>query len=131
MPSPKGRKHCSQHTDTHNVMLIALLRQEGYDITCTDNAEQAISLAKTQPFDLFLVDTWLPDCSGVTLTKKIREFDNKTPVLFYSGAGYEADKQNARDAGAQGYVVKPSDPAELVSEVARLIAKPKAAPDFG
>ena len=131
MPSPKGRILCTEdHSDTRN-MLIALLRQEGYDITCTDNAEQAISLAKTQPFDLFLVDTWLPDCSGVMLTQKIREFDNKTPVLFYSGAGYEADKQNARDAGAQGYLVKPSDPAKLVSEVARLIANPTAAPDFG
>ena len=130
MPSPKGRILCTEdHSDTRNL-LIALLRRAGYDITCTDNAEQAISLAKTQPFDLFLVDSWLPDCSGVTLTRKIREFDNKTPVLFYSGAGYEADKQNARDAGAQGYLVKPSDPARLVSEVARLIANPNA-PDFG
>ena len=121
MPSPKGRILCTEDdTDTRDL-LIFILRNEGYDVTCTDNTEQTISLAKSQTFDLYLVDSWLPGGSGVALTKKIREFDNKTPVLFYSAAAYDSDKQKARNAGAQGYLVKPIAPEVLLAEVSRLI----------
>jgi two-component system response regulator CpxR len=121
MPSPKGRILCTEDdTDTRDL-LIFILRNEGYDVTCTDNTEQAISLAKSQAFDLYLVDSWLPGGSGVTLTKQIREFDNQTPVLFYSAAAYESDKQRALNAGAQGYLVKPLAPEMLLEEVSRLI----------
>jgi DNA-binding response OmpR family regulator len=121
MPSPKGRILCTEDdTDTRDL-LIFILRSEGYDVTCTDNTEQTISLAKSQTFDLYLVDSWLPGGSGVTLTKKIREFDNKTPVLFYSAAAYDSDKQKALNAGAQRYLVKPIAPEVLLAEVSRLI----------
>jgi len=61
-------------------------------------------------------------CSGVDLCKKIREFDPLTAVLFYSGAAYESDKQQAFTAGAQGYLVKPVDNDELIEEVFGLIS---------
>ena len=125
MPSPKGRILCTEDdTDTRDL-LIFILRNEGYDVTCTDNTEQTISLAKSQSFDLYLVDSWLPGGSGVTLTKEIREFDNKTAVLFYSAAAYESDKQRALKAGAQGYLVKPIEPEVLLAEVSRLIENSK------
>jgi DNA-binding response OmpR family regulator len=92
-------------------------------VICTDTAAQALSLAKAQPFDLYLIDSWLPNSSGAMLTKKLREFDAKTPILFYSGAAYEADKENARDAGAQAYLVKPAENEKLVAEVSRLIGE--------
>jgi DNA-binding response OmpR family regulator len=127
MPSPKGRILCTEDdTDTRDL-LVFLLRNEGYDVTCSDNTEQTISLAKSQTFDLYLVDSWLSGGSGVTLTKDLREFDNKTPVLFYSGAAYESDKQKALNAGAQGYLVKPIAPEVLLEEVRRLIESAKMA----
>jgi DNA-binding response OmpR family regulator len=127
MPSPNGRILCTEDdTDTRDL-LIFLLRSEGYDVVCTDSAEQALSLAKSQRFDLFLVDSWLPDSSGANLTKWIREFDNKTPVLFYSGAAYSSDLENALQAGANGYIVKPADNEKIVAEVTRLIKDCKMA----
>jgi DNA-binding response OmpR family regulator len=68
-----------------------------------------------------VLDHWLPDITGDDLCRKLREFDRLTPILFYSGAAYESDKARAMAAGAQGYVVKPADPDELVSEILRLI----------
>jgi DNA-binding response OmpR family regulator len=125
--APKGRILCTEDdTDTRDL-LVFLLRNEGYDVTCSDNTEQTISLAKSQTFDLYLVDSWLSGGSGVTLTKDLREFDNKTPVLFYSGAAYESDKQKALNAGAQGYLVKPIAPEVLLEEVRRLIESAKMA----
>lgn len=71
------------------------------------------------------MDNWLPGLSGENLCKKIREFDTKTPILFYSGAAYETDKRRARDAGAQGYLVKPVLEHELLAEIVRIIAESK------
>ena len=125
MTSPKGRILCTEDNEDTRELLILVLQKEGYEVVCVDNAEQAITLAKSQSFDLFLVDSWLPNSSGAMLTKKIREFDDKTPILFYSGAAFEADKKEARNAGAQGYLVKPVENEELVAEVINLIAQSK------
>ena len=56
------------------------------------------------------------------MCEQLREFDQHTPVLFYSGAAYETDRERALLSGAQGYLVKPIDGDELVAEVLRLIS---------
>ena len=67
----------------------------------------------------------MPGLSGTELTEKLRQFDLKTPVLFYSGTAYDADREAARESGAQGYLVKPANGEQLIAEVARLIAESK------
>jgi DNA-binding response OmpR family regulator len=67
----------------------------------------------------------MPGLSGTELTEKLRQFDLKTPVLFYSGAAYETDREAARVSGAQGYLVKPANGDQLIAEVTRLIAESK------
>lgn len=127
MTSPKGRILCTEDDADTRELIIYVLTKQGYDVTCTDNTEEAIALARSQHFDLFLVDSWLPGMSGADFTRRLREFDVKTPVLFYSGAAYNSDKEEARSAGAQGYLVKPVKNEELIIEVARLIAEAKIA----
>ena len=58
-------------------MVIFTLRRNGYEVTCADTGTEALSLAKNDVFDLFLVDNWLPGLSGPELTVHTREF-NKT-----------------------------------------------------
>jgi len=65
----------------------------------------------------------MPALTGPGLTREFRKFNQCTPILFYSGAAYETDKQEAIVAGAQGYLVKPVDLEVLVDEVGRLIAE--------
>ena len=123
MPSPKGRILCTEdHTDTREL-LIVLLRSAGYDVICTDHAKQALALAKSQSFDLYMVDYWLPDFSGLSLTEWIREFDETTPILFYSGAGYDSDLKSALKAGADSYLVKPADADAILREIDQLIER--------
>jgi len=69
----------------------------------------------------------MPGLTGQELTREVRKFNQTTPILFYSGAAYEADKQEARDAGAQGYLTKPGGIVDLVDEVAKLIAEARIA----
>jgi two-component system copper resistance phosphate regulon response regulator CusR len=85
------------------------------------DCEEALRLARNTTFDLYVVDNWMPGGSGVDFCNQVRQFDPRTPILFYSGAAYEADKQEAYAAGAQGYLTKPVDNDKLAEEVFTLI----------
>ena len=122
MHPPKGRILYTEDDPDSREIVIFTLRRSGYKVTCVDSGTEALRLAKNEGFDLFLVDNWLPGLSGPELTAHIREFDKTTPILFYSGAAYEDDKQAALNAGAQGYLVKPIGIERLIDEVDRLIA---------
>jgi len=125
MQHTKGRILCTEDDVDTRDLIDFILTQYGYGVVCSASSVQAIDLAKTQHFDLYLVDNWMPGLSGTELTKKLRLFDLKTPVLFYSGTAYEADREAARLSGAQGYLVKPADSNQLIAEVTRLIAESK------
>ncbi len=121
MKSPKARILCTEDDADTRELLILTLRFAGYEIKCTDSADEAIDLLTKERFGLCLLDSWLPGTSGEEICKKIREFDAKIPILFYSGAGLPADKERAFKAGAQGYLVKPVFAEELISEVSQLL----------
>jgi DNA-binding response OmpR family regulator len=120
--SPKGRILCTEDDGDTRDLLVLTLNLAGYDVICTDSPDTTLTLIQTEKFDLCLMDNWMPGISGEDLCKKIRVFDSKTPILFYSGAAYQEDKDRAINSGAQGYLVKPVVEAELVAEVARVIA---------
>jgi len=120
-----GRVLCTEDDGDTRELIVFVLREAGFEVVCTEDPNHALQLAKGQAFDLYLVDSRMPGLTGAELTRKLREFDVKTPVLFYSGAAYDADKEAARLSGAQGYLVKPADMDHLIAEVARLIAESK------
>jgi len=108
--------------DTLDLLEI-ILAHANCEVVTTGSSSQALALARTRAFDLYLLDSWMAEMGGVELCQKLREQDSKTPILFYSGAAHEKDKQEAFAAGAQGYLVKPCDPDELVAEVLRLTSR--------
>ena len=108
--------------DTRDLLEL-ILTAEGCEVTTRDDPQQALTLAQTRAFDLYLLDNWMSNFSGIELCRKLRVFDRTTPIIFYSGAAYESDKTDAFDAGAQGYIVKPATPDELVSEITRLTSR--------
>jgi DNA-binding response OmpR family regulator len=69
-----------------------------------------------------MLDGWLPNVDGFEVCRRIRQFDATTPILFYSGAAYESDKQKGVAAGANAYVTKP-DFDGLLETMLDLIAK--------
>lgn len=124
---PKARILCTEDDPDTRELLAFTLGAEGFEVVGTDSPDEAIRRAKTESFDLFLVDNWMPGMSGAQLTGKLREFNIKTPILFCSGAAQPKDKDEARSAGAQGYLVKPVDMADLIDEVVKLIAEARIA----
>ena len=93
-----------------------------YMLICPRDFREGLRLARRGYFDLYILDNWLPDRSGVELCRLIREFDPHTPILFYSAAAYARDIREAICAGAQEYLVKPVVPDELKQAVAQLIS---------
>lgn len=108
--------------DTRELVSFVLTR-ENFEVVLANDSEEALLAAGAMSFELYLIDNWLPGESGVDLCKRLREFDRRTPILFYSGAAYEQDKRAAFAAGAQGYLTKPIELGQLVQEVSQLIYK--------
>lgn len=123
--SPLSRLRVLVTEDDHDTraLLEIILAAAGCEVVITDEPNEALRLAQTTSFDLYLLDNWLANLSGVDLCRRLREFDSTTPVLFYSGAAFESDKREAMEAGAQGYITKPADTDEIVTEVMRLVSE--------
>jgi DNA-binding response OmpR family regulator len=112
--------YIEDHDDTRELVTL-VLEQRSYEVVTGSTIKTGIALAGSQDFDLYLLDSWLPDGSGLELCRQIREFDKATPILFYSAAAYEIDKDQAINSGAQAYLIKPSQPSELCKLVESLI----------
>jgi two-component system, OmpR family, response regulator len=112
--------YIEDHEDTRELVTL-VLEQRCFEVVTGATIESGIALAGSQQFDLYLLDSWLPDGSGLDLCRRIREFDKSTPILFYSAAAYEIDRDLAMRCGAQAYLIKPSQPSELCGLVTSLI----------
>ena len=98
---------CVDDDEDSRVMLVVLLRLAFIDAKAVGTAAQALSLIQAEHFDLYLLDAWLPEIDGFELCRRMRAFDRRTPILFFSGTAYKADKQKGLEAGADAYVTKP------------------------
>ena len=112
--------YIEDHDDTRELVTL-VLEQKKYEVVTGATIKSGVDLAHSQVFDLYLLDSWLPDGSGLDLCRQIREFDKATPIVFYSAAAYEIDRDEALGSGAQAYLVKPSPPSELCTLVTSLI----------
>lgn len=126
MQSPQLRILCTEDDVDTRELITLVLKHNNFEVVTTETPALALEIARTFSFDLYLIDNWMPRMSGTELCHELRSFDSATPILFYSGAGYEKDKDAAYASGAQGYLVKPVDNDELVAEVRRLISESRA-----
>ena len=128
MRPTKRRILCVDDEADTCAMLVALLGRENYEVTAVKTVSEALDLARAESFSLYILDEWFPREAGLGLCRKIREFDRHTPIIFYSGAAFDSDKEEALYAGAQAFVAKPYV-EELLATVHRLLAdKQESAP---
>jgi DNA-binding response OmpR family regulator len=109
--------------DDTAAMISGLLGLINCEVVVASSFAEAVDKITTEQFDLHLLDNWLPGGSGTELCRKIREIDQTTPIVLYTGAAYDSDRQEALEAGAQAYLVKPADIDKLVETVKRLLAQ--------
>jgi DNA-binding response OmpR family regulator len=95
-------------------LVQVILQTAGFHVSTTDNGAGVLQLTATERFDVVLLDYWMAEVTGVELCRRIRAFDQSTPILICSGAVTQADREAALLAGAQGYVNKPFSSHDLV-----------------
>jgi DNA-binding response OmpR family regulator len=122
MPPIARILYVEDNSDTRELVSF-VLREDGFDVITVADPDEAIRLAQSERFNLYILDNWLADKSGIELCARLREFDSATPILFFSGAARERDKQQAFECGAQGYLIKPASPDVLTHEIRKLIGE--------
>lgn len=122
----RPRVLCVDDDEDSREMLSTLLRFSRIETKAVATAAQALSVIHAERFDLYLLDSRLSDLDGFELCRRMRDFDPHTPILFFSGAAYEADKKRGIEAGANAYVVKP-DLASLVGRITQFVSHAESA----
>jgi len=126
MAQAKCRVLCiDDHEDTSEILKL-ILAQEDYEVVTAVTAQQALEVASSQQFDLYVMDRHLPDASGLELCKKLAELTPGIPCIFYSGDAYDIHRSEAFAAGADAYVAKP-DIESLITSVRELLSKKECA----
>jgi CheY-like chemotaxis protein len=126
MPEVKCRILCvDDHEDTPE-MLKLLLSESDYLVHAAHNIEEAMQLATTHEFDLYVLDKRLPDGTGLELCAKLGALTPSVPCIFYTGDAYEIHRLEALAAGADAYVPKP-DLEGLIEAVEKLLSSRECA----
>jgi CheY-like chemotaxis protein len=126
MSKIKCRVLCVDDHEDSAEMLRQLLSVEDYEVSTANSMKEGLALAKSEAFDLYVLDRHLPDGTGLELCRKLNELTPDTPCIFYSGDAYEVHRRQALAAGADGYVAKP-DIDELIDTVHKLLAERECA----
>ena len=93
------------HHDSAEMMKL-LLAPMDYHVTLAYTMDEALELARTEQFDLYVLDKRLPDGSGLDLCRLLHKMDPKVPCILYTGDAYEVQRQEAVAAGADAYIPK-------------------------
>lgn len=95
------------------------LVREGYQVTGALSGEEALKKARTQVFNVIVLDLMLPGIDGLEVTKKLKanEKTRNIPIVMLSAKGEEADIVTGLELGADDYITKPFSPRVLVARV--------------
>jgi two-component system OmpR family response regulator len=100
--------------------VLHALRQSGFAVDWVKSGEEADHALDADQFDLLILDIGLPKISGLEVLKRLRARDSHLPVLFLTGLDGVNDRVRGLDAGADDYLAKPFQLAELVARVRAL-----------
>jgi two-component system KDP operon response regulator KdpE len=97
-------------------LLTVALQANGYRVSTAGNGEQGVAAAAQRRYDAIILDLGLPDISGIQVLKSLREW-SQTPIIVLTVHDGEVDKVESLDSGADDYVTKPFNTAELLARL--------------
>jgi twitching motility two-component system response regulator PilH len=109
---------------TDRQYILETLAKKGFQVVTAENGEDAIVKAKAELPDLILMDVVMPGLNGYQATRQITRDDatKHIPVIMCTSKGADTDKIWGMRQGANDYLVKPVDAAQLLAKIAQLSA---------
>lgn len=107
MSPDRHRILCVEDDADTRQLLTIMLRLSGLESIAVSTAAEALGLMEEERFSLYVIDGQLPGIGGLSFCEEIRRVDKITPVVFFTGNAFEADREAGMLAGANAYVVKP------------------------
>ena len=101
------------------------LKASGMVVDQADTGEEACELAKHYDYDIIILDLMLPDMEGYEVVRRLRAARNETPVLIVSGLSRPQAKVKGLGMGADDFITKPFDKAELMARVQAVVRRSK------
>ncbi len=101
------------------------LKAEGMVVDCTALGEDGLEIGKLYDYDIILLDLVLPDMDGYEVLRRLRAARVQTPVLILSGLSDADKKVKGLGFGADDYLTKPFDRAELVARIQAIVRRSK------
>ena len=102
------------------------LREEGYAVDVTGRGEDALWMAKANPYDAILLDVMLPGADGFEVCRSLRDRAVWSPVLMLTARDAVNDRVSGLDAGADDYLSKPFSFEELLARIRALVRRAPA-----
>ena len=98
------------------------LEQDGMEVTCAYDGEEALEMAKQIEFDMILLDIMLPKMNGLEVCQQIREFSN-VPIIMLTAKGEDMDKIMGLEYGADDYITKPFNILEVKARIKAIMRR--------
>jgi two-component system, NtrC family, response regulator GlrR len=119
--------------DDANLLDVLKMRIEsaGYEVTAARNEEEAVRAAKTEPFNLSIVDLQLGDGDGISLMKQLRLILPDMPVIILTAFGTIESTVRAMKDGAYDYLTKPFDARDLFAHIENALEHRRLASEIG
>lgn len=105
------------------IALMETLRDRQYQVDLGEDGESGWEFLQAFNYELILLDITLPKLNGIQLCQRLRKAGIQTPVLMLTARDSSSDKVLGLDAGADDYVVKPFDLAELTARIRALLRR--------
>ena len=98
------------------------LEQDGMEIDCAYDGEEALEKAKANEYDMILLDIMLPKLTGLEVCQQIREFSN-VPIVMLTAKGEDMDKILGLEYGADDYITKPFNILEVKARIKAIMRR--------
>ncbi len=104
-------------------LLERYLTEQGYRVRAVENTEQMDRLLARELYSLIVLDLMLPGEDGLTACKRLRDQENRTPIIMLTAKGDETSRIQGLEMGADDYLPKPFNPRELVARVKAVLRR--------
>jgi len=128
LPAEPVRIALAEDNPVNQKLAVCLLRKRGHQVAVAADGVELLALLESQPFDIVLMDVQMPRMDGFEAMRQIRRQEAggsaHMPIVAITAHAMAGDREQCLAAGANGYIAKPIDPAELFAAIDKWAIRP-------